>query len=94
MRLLMDGCVFTLAFPALWLRIVIGVMNSSAQGPPNRGGQRGSIYYSGLAQGRRNNREEMGGGCISKPGLRFPSLSPRFRLAVAKLQAQASGLAH
>lgn len=30
-------------------------------------GQRGRIYYSSLAQGRMNNREEPGGGCTSKP---------------------------
>lgn len=46
------------------------------------------MYYSGLAQGRRRNRKEMGGGCTSKPGLCFPNLSPRFHLAVVKLQAR------
>lgn len=30
-------------------------------------GQKGSIYYFGLAWGGRNNREEPGGGCTSKP---------------------------
>jgi len=38
-RLLMDGCVFTLAFLASWPRIVICLMNSSVQGPPNDGGR-------------------------------------------------------
>lgn len=91
--LLMDGYVFTLAFPTSWL--LDGYLSDEFiyAGTPESWGQRRSIYYSGLAQGRRNNREEMGSGCTSKLSLPFPSRSPRFHLAGGKGQAQASGLA-
>lgn len=67
------------------------MMNSSAQGPPNHGGRGEASIIAAWHEG--GGITETGGGCTSKPGLRFPPLSPRFHLAVVKLQAQASGLA-
>lgn len=84
--------MFTLAFPSSWL--LDGYLSDEfiCAGTPESWGQRRSIYYSGLAQGRRNNREETGSGCTSKLSLLLPSQSPRFHLAVGKGQAQPSGL--
>lgn len=61
--LLMDGCVFSLAFPPRGCYVSDEFI---CAGTLKSWGQRGSIYYSSLARERRNNREETGGSCTSK----------------------------
>lgn len=48
-HLLMDGCLFTLAFPTSWLLESYLSDEFIRTGTPESWGQRGSIYYSGLA---------------------------------------------